>query len=114
MYTYIFPPSPLPTPSSHQRSLTQSPFIVFNDAHIHTAARAAVVGAFTNTGQDCTAVARIYVQRAAAPAFIAEFLRLTKQIVIGMAIFHGLYIHIFNRPHLYFKKERKKKVSFFY
>src|SRR6266566_3984720 len=40
----------------------KAPFIVYEDDDIEAAANGAVVGAYVNCGQDCTAATRIYVQ----------------------------------------------------
>lgn len=40
----------------------KDPMIVFEDAHIKRAAAGAAWGAFTNTGQSCTSVERLYIQ----------------------------------------------------
>ena len=61
----------------------KAPFIVFEDADIEAAAQGAVVGAFVNTGQDCTAATRIYVQEAVFDRFLARFQELTQQIRVG-------------------------------
>lgn len=41
----------------------KAPFIVFDDADQEAAVQGAVVGGMVNTGQDCTAATRIFVQR---------------------------------------------------
>lgn len=41
----------------------KAPFIVFEDADLEAVASAAQVGALFNTGQDCTAAARVYASR---------------------------------------------------
>jgi betaine-aldehyde dehydrogenase len=41
----------------------KAPFIVFEDADLDAVATAAQVGALFNTGQDCTAAARVYASR---------------------------------------------------
>jgi betaine-aldehyde dehydrogenase len=41
----------------------KAPFIVFEDADLEAVAAAAQVGALFNTGQDCTAAARLYASR---------------------------------------------------
>jgi betaine-aldehyde dehydrogenase len=41
----------------------KAPFIVFEDADLEAVAGAAQVGALFNTGQDCTAAARVYASR---------------------------------------------------
>jgi betaine-aldehyde dehydrogenase len=42
----------------------KAPFIVFDDADVETVAAAATLAATFNTGQDCTAATRVYVQKA--------------------------------------------------
>ena len=44
----------------------KAPFVVFDDADLEAAAEGAIVGAFANCGQDCTAATRIYVARPGA------------------------------------------------
>ena len=61
----------------------KAPFIVFDDADIEAAANGAVVGAFVNTGQDCTAATRVYVQDDIYDTFMASFLSKVKQIRVG-------------------------------
>ena len=41
----------------------KAPFVVFDDADLEAAVHGAVAGALINTGQDCTAATRAYVQR---------------------------------------------------
>ena len=41
----------------------KAPFIVFDDADVVALSDAAMVGALYNTGQDCTAATRLYVER---------------------------------------------------
>jgi betaine-aldehyde dehydrogenase len=61
----------------------KAPFVVFADADLEAAAQGAVAGGFVNTGQDCTAATRIYVQRDAYPRFLARYVELVKQIRVG-------------------------------
>ncbi len=61
----------------------KAPFVVFEDADLEAAAQGAVCGAFVNTGQDCTAATRIYVQRDVYDQFLGRFLELVGQIRIG-------------------------------
>jgi len=61
----------------------KAPFVVFADADIEAAAQGAVVGAYANSGQDCTAATRFYVQNEAYDAFLKRFTELTKQIRVG-------------------------------
>ena len=61
----------------------KAPFVVFADADLEAAAHGAVTGGFVNTGQDCTAATRIYVQRPIYDAFLDRFLQLVSQIRVG-------------------------------
>jgi betaine-aldehyde dehydrogenase len=61
----------------------KAPFIVYEDADIEAAAQGAVAGSFINSGQDCTAAARIYVQRPIWDEFIARVSDLTATIRLG-------------------------------
>lgn len=61
----------------------KAPFVVFADADIEAAAHGAVVGAYVNSGQDCTAATRIYVQDEVFDAFLTRFTELSKQVKVG-------------------------------
>jgi betaine-aldehyde dehydrogenase len=61
----------------------KAPFIVFDDADLEAAAQGAICGAFVNSGQDCTAATRIYVQRGMYEPFLERFLALVQQIRVG-------------------------------
>lgn len=61
----------------------KAPFIVFADADIEAAAYGAVVGAYVNTGQDCTAATRIFVERSRYRDFLAAFTELSQQVRLG-------------------------------
>lgn len=61
----------------------KAPFVVFADADIEAAAQGAVVGAFANTGQDCTAATRIYVQQEVYDQFLERFAELARQVRVG-------------------------------
>lgn len=61
----------------------KAPCVIFADADLEAAARGAITGAFINTGQDCCAVTRIYVQNEAFDAFLDTFTALTKKIRMG-------------------------------
>ncbi len=61
----------------------KAPFVVFNDADLEAAAQDAVCGGFVNTGQDCTAATRVYVQRDSYDAFLKRYLELVGQIRLG-------------------------------
>jgi len=61
----------------------KAPFVVFADADIEAAARGAVVGAYVNTGQDCTAATRILVERSCYQDFLSAFTELSQEIRLG-------------------------------
>ena len=61
----------------------KAPFIVYDDADLEAAANGAVVGAFVNCGQDCTAATRIYVQDSVYDTFLDSFLNKVRQIRVG-------------------------------
>src|SRR5215813_13041148 len=61
----------------------KAPLVVFADADLEAAAQGAVCGGFVNTGQDCTAATRVYVQRPIYEQFLARFLELVGQVRVG-------------------------------
>jgi betaine-aldehyde dehydrogenase len=61
----------------------KAPFVVFADADIEAAARGAIPAAFMNTGQDCTAATRIYVQNEAFEPFLRRLIELTNALNVG-------------------------------
>ena len=61
----------------------KAPFIVYGDADLDAAIQGAVVGGYVNTGQDCTAATRVYVQRPAYERFVDGFVQATKRIRLG-------------------------------
>lgn len=58
----------------------KDPMVVLEDAHLENAARAAVWGAFANSGQACASVERCYVQESIAPKFIEQIVAETKTL----------------------------------
>lgn len=61
----------------------KAPFVVFADADIEAAVQGAVVGAYVNSGQDCTAAARIYVQNEVYDQFLNRLIEVSKQVKVG-------------------------------
>ncbi len=61
----------------------KAPFVIFDDADMEAAAQGAIVGGFQNSGQDCTAATRIYVQDSQFDAFVARLTELANQVVVG-------------------------------
>jgi acyl-CoA reductase-like NAD-dependent aldehyde dehydrogenase len=61
----------------------KDPMIVFDDANLPNAARAAVWGAFANAGQACASVERCYVHESIASKFIELVLKETRDLKQG-------------------------------
>ncbi|CCK27139.1 Gamma-aminobutyraldehyde dehydrogenase [Streptomyces davaonensis JCM 4913] len=61
----------------------KAPFVVFDDADLEAAANGAVAGALINTGQDCTAATRAYVQRPLYEAFVERTAALMESVRLG-------------------------------
>ena len=61
----------------------KAPFIVFEDANLEAAAEGAVVGGYVNSGQDCTAATRLYVQESVYDKFIKMVVERVKKIKLG-------------------------------
>ncbi|WP_156726870.1 gamma-aminobutyraldehyde dehydrogenase [Streptomyces apocyni] len=61
----------------------KAPFVVFDDADLEAAVHGAVAGALINTGQDCTAATRAYVQRPLYDAFVQGVADLMETVRLG-------------------------------
>ncbi len=61
----------------------KAPFLVFDDADLDAAANGAIAGALINTGQDCTAATRAYVQRPHFDAFVEKVAALMDTVRLG-------------------------------
>jgi betaine-aldehyde dehydrogenase len=61
----------------------KAPFVVFDDADLEAAVHGAVAGSLINTGQDCTAATRAYVQRPLYEAFVAGVADLMATVRMG-------------------------------
>ena len=61
----------------------KAPFLVFDDADLDAAVHGAVAGALINTGQDCTAATRAYVQRPLYDAFVEKTAALMETVRLG-------------------------------
>ncbi|GAA3198910.1 MULTISPECIES: gamma-aminobutyraldehyde dehydrogenase [Streptomyces] len=61
----------------------KAPFVVFDDADLDAAVNGAVAGALINTGQDCTAATRAYVQRPLYEAFVERTAALMETVRLG-------------------------------
>jgi betaine-aldehyde dehydrogenase len=62
----------------------KAPFVVFADADLEAAVRGAVTGSFINTGQDCCAATRLYVQDEVFDSFLEKFTALTQKVRMGL------------------------------
>src|SRR5205814_8771165 len=61
----------------------KSPNIVFADADWQRAAETSPMSVFANTGQDCCARSRVFVERAIFDGFVECFVSATKKLVVG-------------------------------
>jgi len=61
----------------------KAPFVVFDDADLDAAVHGAVAGSLINTGQDCTAATRAYVQRPLYEAFVAGVADVMRTVRLG-------------------------------
>ncbi|MFB7665619.1 gamma-aminobutyraldehyde dehydrogenase [Kitasatospora sp. NPDC056138] len=61
----------------------KAPFVVFDDADLQAAVHGAVAASLINSGQDCTAATRAYVQRPLYDAFVAGVAELFAAIRLG-------------------------------
>ncbi|MTH54309.1 aldehyde dehydrogenase family protein [Bacillus mangrovi] len=64
----------------------KDPLIVFEDANLDRAAKAAVWGSFTNSGQVCMSTERVYVQRSVYPSFVRKVQELTVSLKQGSSL----------------------------
>ncbi len=58
--------------------------IVAKDCNLERAAQGVVWGAFTNAGQNCAAIERVYVEKSIADAFIDRVVAITKGLTPGV------------------------------
>lgn len=61
----------------------KAPFVVFDDADPEAAIQGAVAGALINSGQDCTAATRVYVQRPLYDQLTAGIADVMAQVRVG-------------------------------
>jgi succinate-semialdehyde dehydrogenase / glutarate-semialdehyde dehydrogenase len=69
-----------------------APFIVFDDADVEVAVAAAMVAKFRNTGQACTAVNRMYVQRGIAEKFSKRLAEEVAKLKVGIGTTEGVMV----------------------
>lgn len=61
----------------------KAPFVVFDDADLEAAVHGAVAGSLINSGQDCTAATRAYVQRPLYDDFVAGVADVMRTVRLG-------------------------------
>jgi betaine-aldehyde dehydrogenase len=61
----------------------KAPFVVFEDADLEAAAEGAVVGAYANCGQDCTAATRLYVHESVREDLLERLLAKVDRLTVG-------------------------------
>jgi betaine-aldehyde dehydrogenase len=61
----------------------KSPNIVFADCDLEAAARTSPLSVFANTGQDCCARSRVFVERRVFDQFVEKFIAATRQLRVG-------------------------------
>lgn len=61
----------------------KSPNIVFADADVDQAAAQSPMSVFANTGQDCCARSRVFVERSVFDRFVEMFLQSTRKLKVG-------------------------------
>ncbi len=61
----------------------KAPFVVFADADLDSAANCGAIAATTNTGQDCTAATRFYVERSVYDQFVDRMVRAMRDVRVG-------------------------------
>jgi acyl-CoA reductase-like NAD-dependent aldehyde dehydrogenase len=68
----------------------KDPMIVLEDAKLENAARAAIWGAFCNSGQACASIERCYVHESIAPRFIDLVVKETRALRQGRPTLEGV------------------------
>ena len=61
----------------------KAPYLIFDDADVEAAARAAVFGMFRNAGQACGATTRLLVQTGIHERFLRRVVELTRRLEVG-------------------------------
>ena len=61
----------------------KAPVVVFSDADIQKAAETAVMGATFNSGQDCTAATRIYVEESSYQSMVDAVVKQVESVKVG-------------------------------
>jgi aldehyde dehydrogenase (NAD+) len=72
----------------------KSPVLVFKSADIEEAAKWAATAIWFDSGQDCTAGSRVYVQEEVYDEFIGTLKRLAGEVAIGLVSCHFLRLRL--------------------
>lgn len=78
----------------------KAPFIVFHDADLDAAVEGAAVGSLVNTGQDCTAATRVYVEEQIYEDFVERLQARFEEVRLGDPMdMHTDLGPLISRPH---------------
>lgn len=61
----------------------KSPNVIFADADLEAAVTSSPMSVFSNTGQDCCARSRVFVERSIFDPFVEKFIAATQALIIG-------------------------------
>lgn len=61
----------------------KNPNIVFADCNFETALRTSVQSSFSNQGEICLCGSRIFVERSLYERFVTEFVKMTRELIVG-------------------------------
>src|SRR5258705_131294 len=83
--SFTLPPGSMINPRKEARSVLgdKAPYVIYDDADVEAAARAAIFGMFRNAGQACGATTRLLVQEGIHDRFLARVKDLTRKIEVG-------------------------------
>ena len=71
---------------------SKNALVIMDDADLDTAVQAAVVGAFSSTGQKCTASSRLIVTETMHDAFVDALIQRLRTLVVGPALDDGVFM----------------------
>ena len=71
---------------------SKNALVIMDDADLDTAVQAAVVGAFSSTGQKCTASSRLIVTETMHDAFVDALIKRLRTLVVGPALDDGVFM----------------------
>jgi aldehyde dehydrogenase (NAD+) len=71
---------------------SKNALVVLNDADLDVAVQCAIAGAFSGTGQKCTASSRLVVEEGIHDQFVTKLIAAMKELVVGNALASGTQI----------------------